>query len=156
MTGVQTCALPISTNTLQLNNRLAGYVNKHTTYAPQTGAAWLTLVTNKAKLPASGGVLTTATTITGASGCMACLNTAGVWCSATYSYLSSAATFQQDSLLATHNSGIYPGTVALSVTGAAFDSGSCCETDANFNTFVFTQTQRNTSVAHTDHDNTTS
>jgi len=140
------------TNTLQLNSRTAGYVNKHTTYNAQPGALWGAAVTNKAKL-ASGLTLATATTIAGSSGCMACLNgsTASVWCSSTYSYLSTTAAFQTDTIAATHNSTVKPASGPLSITGAAFDNGSCCDTNTNFNNFVWTQIQRNTAVTHTDY-----
>jgi hypothetical protein len=146
------------TNSLQLNSRTAGYVNRHTVYGAQAGASWgATIVSNKAKL-ASGAALAAAVTITGASGCMQCLNAAapGVWCSSTYSYLSTAVNFQQDVLTADHNSTFRPATVAASITGAAFDNGSCCDTNANFNTFVWTQVQRLTLVAHTAHTDTNS
>jgi hypothetical protein len=142
-------------NSNQLNGRTAGYVNKVTTFNAQAGATWTALVTNKAVLPGTGGTNALSITVAGASGCMACLNKAGVWCSSTYSYLSTSATFQQDAITAGTNSTFAPG-VGVTVTGAANDNGSCCETDALFNTFIFTQTQRNTSVAHTVHDNTTS
>jgi hypothetical protein len=141
------------TNTLQLNSRTAGYVNKVTTKDPQGGIAWTTLVTNKAKFAASAAA-TAAITITGASGCMACLNKDGVWCSSTYSYVSTTAQFQQDILTADHNSLIKPGTNPLSITGAALDNGSCCDSNTNFNNFAWTQIQRNTAVVHTVHSDT--
>ena len=142
-------------NSNQLNSRTAGYANRHPAFNPQPGAAWGALVTNKAFMVTTAYDAATAQTVAG-SGCMLCLNAAGVWCSSTYSYLSTTTAFQQETTTAAGNSLVFPASEPLSIGGAALDNGSCCETDADFNTFVYTQVQRTTLGTHLDHNNGTS
>jgi hypothetical protein len=83
------------TNTLQLNSRTAGYMNAKPIVGAITGSAWITLAPMKGKIgPYESSSDTGANTMTtlASSGCMNCLNNAGVWCSRTFSYLSTTTT----------------------------------------------------------------
>jgi len=83
---------------------------------------------------------TAATTVSGktGSGCMNCINGGGVWCSRTFSYLSSSATnlFQYNGLTAASLMSAIPADVD---TGDALDAGSCCDSVTNLNVFIGTK-----------------
>jgi hypothetical protein len=73
---------------------------------------------------------------------MQCLNGGGVWCSRTFSYLSTSSTnkFMADSTTSGFISTVLPVNAATAtVTGDALDGGACCDSAVNFNLFVGTK-----------------
>jgi len=80
------------TTSMQLNNRNAGYTNTPRVFgATGTTPVWTALTYRKAKM-ATNALASASTTNVVGSGCMNCINNNGVWCSRTFSYLSTSAT----------------------------------------------------------------
>jgi len=121
-----------------LNSRTAPYaaVNPNAILAvKETGAKWLPAAAQKGK----AGTTAILGTNTSGSGCMACINGLGVWCSRTYSYLESGSTYMYEAT--TYAAGgmhLLSNSDALQKGGAALDQGACCETATLFSTWVGT------------------
>jgi len=68
-----------------------------------------------------------------------CIRGAGVWCSRTYSYLSTSDTLQYEGLTKASNALVLADSPAKLVTGASLDQGACCQSQILFNTFLGTK-----------------
>jgi hypothetical protein len=82
------------TGTMQLNNRNAGYKNTPRAFAMSGNTPIWTTVTYRYAYALDNTLAAASLTVTNklGSGCMNCINGGGVWCSRTYSYLSSSST----------------------------------------------------------------
>ena len=135
----------------QLNNRNAGYTGKAQTWTPDATptavdgshltVGWTTATFRAAKVLNTAAVMaiTAAPLTVAGSGCVQCIRGAGVWCSRTYSYLSTSDTLQYDGLTAAYNATVLADSDAKLVTGASLDQGACCQSQILFNTFLGTK-----------------